>query len=238
MLPYDAPSGWQKISGNGNYRVGDVVIWNGNVGKGWGHVGIVYSTSGSVRIFDQNWVVSNACGIHNISSESNIRGVFRPPFNTVPNDFPGSEDTSYNVPVTVYATHEIGEIYNNDSGYLESGRYISEGDECYVDHVYTSGLCHVKYPSGGTTPNRWAYCKASELPLSKKGNTIVTPTISFDKSTYTVGDTVYVSWTPSPEGSNLENYWLTINGPAGEIVNDDPGEHHTASLQIMQVHIR
>ena len=85
----------------------------------------------------------------------------------IPYDFPGSEDTSYNVPVTVYATHDINEIYSNSNGSLESGRYISNGDKCYVDHVYKSGLCHVKYPSGGTEPNRWAYCKASELPLTR-----------------------------------------------------------------------
>ena len=82
IFDYPAPVGWQKINGSGNYCVGDIVIWNGNVGGGNGHVGMVYSTSGGVQIFDQNWVVKNKCGIHSISSEGSIRGVFRPPLSS------------------------------------------------------------------------------------------------------------------------------------------------------------
>lgn len=81
IFNYNAPEGWQKISGSGNYQVGDVVIWNSSVGGGCGHVGMVYSTSGgTVKIFDQNYVAKNVCGIHNIAQTSAIRGVFRPPF--------------------------------------------------------------------------------------------------------------------------------------------------------------
>lgn len=80
IFNYNAPDGWQKISGSGNYQVGDVVIWNSSVGGGCGHVGMVYSTSGgTVKIFDQNYVAKNVCGIHNIAQTSAIRGVFRPP---------------------------------------------------------------------------------------------------------------------------------------------------------------
>ena len=82
IFNYNAPDGWQKISGSGNYQVGDVVIWNSSVGGGAGHVGMVYSTSdGTVKIFDQNYVAKNVCGIHNIAQTSAIRGVFRPPLN-------------------------------------------------------------------------------------------------------------------------------------------------------------
>ncbi|MGN0593424.1 MAG: InlB B-repeat-containing protein, partial [Ruminococcus sp.] len=45
---------------------------------------------------------------------------------------------------------------------------------------------------------------------------LVTPTISTDKDSYTVGDTVNISWTASPAGSNLSHYWLVISGPNGE----------------------
>lgn len=83
IFNYNAPDGWQKISGNGNYQVGDVVIWGSSIGGGCGHVGMVYSTSGgTVKIFDQNYVAKNVCGIHNIAQTSAIRGVFRPPLNS------------------------------------------------------------------------------------------------------------------------------------------------------------
>ena len=47
---------------------------------------------------------------------------------------------------------------------------------------------------------------------------IVTPTITTDKSSYTVGDTVNISWAASPSNSNLSHYWLTIIAPDGTYV--------------------
>lgn len=76
IFNYNAPDGWQKISGSGNYQVGDIVIWDSSVGGGAGHVGMVYSTSGgTVKIFDQNYVAKSVCGIHNIAQTGAIRGV-------------------------------------------------------------------------------------------------------------------------------------------------------------------
>lgn len=76
IFDYNAPSGWTKISGSGNYRVGDIVIWKGGT---TGHVGIVYSTSGTVKISQQNYNGMKYVTVQNIHSEGNIRGVFRPP---------------------------------------------------------------------------------------------------------------------------------------------------------------
>lgn len=85
IFNYNAPDGWQKISGSGNYQVGDIVIWDSSVGGGAGHVGMVYSTSGgTVKIFDQNYVAKSVCGIHNIAQTGAIRGVFRPPLDNKP----------------------------------------------------------------------------------------------------------------------------------------------------------
>ena len=49
---------------------------------------------------------------------------------------------------------------------------------------------------------------------------MVIPTISTDKSSYIVGDTVNVSWASSPPNSNLEHYWITIYSPSGTLVNE------------------
>lgn len=163
IFNYDAPGGWQKIWGSGNYQVGDVVVWDSSVGRGAGHVGMVYSTDGAVKIFDQNYVAKSVCGIHDIAQTSAIRGVFRPPLDS--NNFPGEEDTSWNVPAWKYANSDLSTY--NDWGVQESGRYISAGDYCYIEKVYTNGFAKVKYPlnSGG---ERWAYAYASGFPLDKK----------------------------------------------------------------------
>ena len=44
---------------------------------------------------------------------------------------------------------------------------------------------------------------------------LVTPTISTDKSSYNIGDTVNISWAASPSGSNLSHYWLNVIAPDG-----------------------
>ncbi|MBQ9679944.1 MAG: RICIN domain-containing protein [Ruminococcus sp.] len=167
IFNYDAPSGWQKISGSGNYQVGDVVIWDSSIGRGHGHVGMVYSTSGTVQIFDQNWVSSNVCGIHNLSNTGAIRGVFRPPLGV--NPFPGPEDTSWNVPVWKTAKYKANTY--DSYGSQESNRWIDQGDNCYIEKVYQNGYVWVKYPSSASSDGyRWAFTKADVFPLEKKGN--------------------------------------------------------------------
>ena len=42
------------------------------------------------------------------------------------------------------------------------------------------------------------------------GEEISTPTISFDKSSYTIGETARITRTPSTSGSNFKHYWLVI----------------------------
>lgn len=46
------------------------------------------------------------------------------------------------------------------------------------------------------------------------------PIISTDAATYTVGDTVHISWKASPDNSDLEHYWLIIEAPSGIILNE------------------
>ena len=167
IFDYDAPSGWQKIWGSGNYRVGDVVIWDGSVGRGWGHVGMVYSTDNGVEIFDQNWVTKNVCGIHSLSSTGAIRGVFRPPLGD--NNFPGDEDTSWNVPVWKTANYQLNTY--DSYGSQESNRWIDAGDNCYIEKVYQNGYAWVKYPSSASSDGyRWAFTRAEGFSLEKKDN--------------------------------------------------------------------
>ena len=73
-----------------------------------------------------------------------------------------------------------------------------------------------------SSDNVQAFMRPIPDPILPTPADIVTPNISFDKSSYTVGDIVEVTWALSPPNSNLENYWITINGPYGEIANQEP----------------
>ncbi len=45
-----------------------------------------------------------------------------------------------------------------------------------------------------------------------------TPVITFNKSSYTMGDTIKIAWGLSPSNSNLSHYWITVANPAGNLV--------------------
>ena len=49
---------------------------------------------------------------------------------------------------------------------------------------------------------------------------IVTPTISTDKSSYIVGDTIYTSWVASPSNSNISHYWINVIAPDGTWIHE------------------
>ena len=87
-------------------------------------------------------------------------------YNIPDNDFPGAEDTSYAVPVSLKAKYKDNTY--DGSGNVESNRWIDAGDDCYIEKVYTNGFCHVEYPAGND--RRWAYAKASLFDVPKKAN--------------------------------------------------------------------
>ena len=49
---------------------------------------------------------------------------------------------------------------------------------------------------------------------------IVTPTISTDKSSYIVGDTIYTSWVASSSSSNISHYWINVIAPDGTWIHE------------------
>ncbi len=64
---------------------------------------------------------------------------------------------------------------------------------------------------------------------------LVTPTISTDKDSYTVGDTVNLSWTASPSNSNLSHYWLIIDAPDGSsFINETMNLNTSYSFTVTQ----
>ena len=81
------------------------------------------------------------------------------------------------------------------------GPYVSINENSLTGGFYVEGYW----------ANYWGVIRpkfASSVPLS-------TPTISFNKSSYTVGDTITVSWVASPSDSNLSHYWIQVTDPSG-----------------------
>ena len=85
------------------------------------------------------------------------------------------------------------------------------------------------YCAGGNNGGGQGYCRP-EHPVSYTGTVrlylrpnyrnnpspdIVTPTISTDKSSYIVGDTIYTSWIASSLSSNISHYWINVIAPDG-----------------------
>ncbi len=79
-------------------------------------------------------------------------------------DFPGEEDTSWNVPVWKTANSKLNTY--DSYGNQEANRWIDQGDNCYIEKVYKNGYAWVKYPSGSS--ERWAYTNADGFSLEKK----------------------------------------------------------------------
>lgn len=49
---------------------------------------------------------------------------------------------------------------------------------------------------------------------------MVIPTISTDKSSYIMGDTICASWVASPSGSNISHYWINVIAPDGTWIHE------------------
>lgn len=147
-------------------QAGDIVFYGNN---GADHVEIVYAASGgNVSTYGGNSgsggnLYARSVRQHATQTQS-IAYIVRPNYNNIPNNFPGEEDTSWNVPIWKNANCDLNTY--NDWGSQESGRRIDAGDYCYIEKVYQNGFVHVMYPT--PSGDRWAYAYASGFSLEKK----------------------------------------------------------------------
>ena len=157
----------------GNYvdfdeaQAGDIAFYaNDN------HVEIVYAAyNGKISTYGGNSGDGGNCYARSVRDHATqgqkIAYIIRPNYSGVPNSFPGDIDYSYAVPVSLVADHQC-DTYNS-AGNKEYGHYISPGDNCYIETVYTNGFCYVEYDlDGGGT--REAYAWAGDFPIPKKVN--------------------------------------------------------------------
>ena len=70
-----------------------------------------------------------------------------------------SKDSTYKTPISCVAYKKMNVYYS--SGNQDSGHYISAGDACTIDAIYTNGLCSVTYPT--SNGKRDAYAKFKDF---------------------------------------------------------------------------
>ena len=129
---------------------------------------------------------------------------------------------NYAIPATVNASHKI--YTYNEYGNQESGRWIDQGDKCYIDAVYVNSYVHVQYPTNGSSePNRWTYAKLDDF-------TDVLPTIKQKPTGYNIKvssaniyDCESLGITITPYEDNFTNIRIYLVYPDGKVVSKDFG---------------
>ncbi|MDE5557541.1 MAG: RICIN domain-containing protein [Ruminococcus sp.] len=150
-------------------------------------------------------------GGHTIS-EAEARNLFSTKLsgyvNTLKSNCSGLAMTQNQFDALLSATYNHGNVNSCPLKYYLQGKLTeSEAREQYYVWCINAG-------TADETGLRNRRKKEANLFFSSvPDEVIVTPTISTDKSSYIVGDTVNISWVPSPSGSNLSHYWLQIDGP-------------------------
>ena len=134
------PPGFTKISGAGNYKAGDIIVFKPNIKyNGYtitgsaGHVAVIYSVSGSnVTVVHQHWDNNNVPHKTTMGAgmKSAVKGVIRPTFGD-PIKVP-DHATSANIVDGTYMLKNVGSGYAMNYAYGVSGNPVwlaKYGDE-------------------------------------------------------------------------------------------------------------
>ncbi len=151
---------WSDIGSVSNLQRGDVLLYHNNSNTSTAHTEIYIGNNMNVGAHSSKKPAADQISVSGYYWHP-WHGVLR--YNENPN-FPGEEDTSWNVGKIYYANSRLNTY--NSSGNQESGRWIDAGDDCYVEKVYKNGYAWVEYPAGDT--RRWAYTLASGFSLEYK----------------------------------------------------------------------
>ncbi len=216
---------WKSRSSGYTPKAGDIIYFDWGANGTYDHVGIVTS-SGSGRVYTIEGNARNAVKVNGGYSNgysltsTDILGYGVPSYSN--SNFPGEEDTSYNVPVWKTANSKLDTYDSN--GNKESGRWIDAGDNCYIEKVYKNGYAWVKYPT--SNGDRWAYTNASGFSLDRNPPT----NVYLDKNQYwyDIQDTI----TLYPHADNATSYWLSVYKGDNHIVDTSvDGEYSFSASQ-------
>lgn len=109
----------------------------------------------------------------------------------------------------------VGQCWGSSNNMLNWGAFWGNNKKATVFELLDSGFTGVwKHPDSTNIIN----------------SSVTKPNISMNKSSYAVGETINISWTPSPDNSNLSHYWLIIDAPSGRIMNETMNKNTSYSF--------
>lgn len=204
-LGYDAfgsvPTSWTQLSNMNSLKAGDIIRYKNNHHSifvtGVNGNTITYAdcnSDGHCKImWDKTISKSDIWGFNYVkSAPSALQG------GSSVSSFPGEEDNSYSVPISVTASKRINTYDGN--GNQESNRYIDAGDACTIDKVYKNGFVHIGYPTSSGT--RWAYAKKDDFDL-KPAPSSQSPNGVVDSVSGGAGTVSVAGWGFDPDNTSV-----------------------------------
>lgn len=162
-----------------------------------------------------NWLVTGnphggAYGVYNANYYPTVAGWDTSKWEVIPNyyDFVPQPGDIF---VSVGADSNFGHVGVVISSNIQTATVI---DQNYVNWNLEYGSNAVMHDitwSGAYSPTYYIRFK------NFSSASLITPTITFGKSSYTKGETINIFWEASPANSNLSHYWITIHNPDGSV---------------------
>ena len=229
------PSGWTRIQYYNGFsaKPGDIAVWtstSSTLGAKYGHVGLVLSaTSTNMTIVDQG--ASYGYKVHSGSWKysSGFYGVIRP-------DFKSASRGELTVPTiqidsnVYYVGNNIHISWDKTSANTDFYQYwliiknTTNGKQYYAGSPGAAGNVNANSYNFTVTEagnylitvyavpynNKNSRQKVATKSFTANKNEITFPTISLNKTTYSVGDTMHISWTATSSNTDFYQYWLIV----------------------------
>ncbi|MBQ2797986.1 MAG: RICIN domain-containing protein, partial [Ruminiclostridium sp.] len=112
--------------------------------------------------------------------------------------------------------------------------YFETLDDGYVIRNYANSSCVLDISGTNVLVSTYVEGKQSQIWTLAPVD-LVKPTITLDKSSYEVGDTVNISWAATPSSTNFSHYWLRVISPAGDnLVHKSMGNVNSYALTVTE----
>ena len=112
--------------------------------------------------------------------------------------------------------------------------YFETVDDGYVIRNYANSSCVLDISGTNVLVSTYVEGKQSQIWTLAPVD-LVKPTITLDKSSYEVGDTVNISWAATPSSTNFSHYWLRVISPAGDnLVHKSMGNVNSYALTVTE----
>lgn len=234
---------------------GDLVFYFCSACNGYMHVGIMQNSSYSIE--GNYWnptskVVSNVSVYYDQNNHKTTTGTItkeyiRPNYDslnrdpmTTPNIHFSS--SSYVVGDTMHITWDRTSENSDFYQYWLIVDNITANKNVYTGEAGSTGNVYKNYydfkiDSAGTY-NVTVYA----VPHNDKENyqkvsrcsvevySLVRPTIKYDKSSYSVGDTVNMTWNATNEKA-ISFYWIVVTSPSGKLIHDNPTSNKSPNFK-------